>query len=71
MSDASQGEYSTLALQISPELENARRQIRKYEADIQAYEQQRIKAERTLQRLQTDYDAHISVSVSSTDLMRC
>ncbi|CAF1084273.1 unnamed protein product [Adineta ricciae] len=42
------------------ELDHARRQIQQFEIEIQNYQQQQSKAERVLQRLQSEYDAQIS-----------
>jgi hypothetical protein len=49
-------------------LDHARRQIQKYEIDIQNYEQQQTKAQRVLQRLQTEYEAQIAVKIENKGL---
>lgn len=43
------------------ELDRARRQIQQYQIDIQDFEQRQSKAQRVLQRLQTEYEARIAV----------
>ncbi len=49
-------------------MDHARRQIQKYEIDIQNYEQQQTKAQRVLQRLQTEYEAQIAVKIENKGL---
>ncbi len=49
-------------------MDHARRQIQKYEIDIRNYEDQQTKAQRVLQRLQTEYEAQIAVKIENKEL---
>ena len=47
--------------QTLAELDRARQQLQQYKLEIENYEQQQTKAERVLQRLQSEYEAQIAV----------
>lgn len=46
-------------------MDRARRQIQQYELDIQNYQQRQSKAERVLQRLQSEYETQIAVKIKN------